>query len=243
MVEHIIEYNGKKYQVKEPTIKTWAEVMKLKDILDEPELFIKIIELTTSLTKDEILDAEASQVKSVGEKILQIITSSNKKVVTTFIHEGQEYEFLDLNNLTFGQFIDIETFLGKDENYRIQNLAELAAYLYTEKGTKYGEKSVKVRTKKFQELPIKYMEGSVFFLLNMAKLSVELTEIYSKSKMLKVVMKTKIIFRLIGVGIQQSAHLVKTKFGYLGLLLLYPWFSALIIWHTLWTLIKKKKKK
>jgi hypothetical protein len=198
MVEHIIEYDGKKYQVKEPTIKTWAEVMKLKDILDEPELFIKIIELTTSLTKDEILNAEASQVKSVGEKILQIITSSNKKVVTTFIHEGQEYEFLDLNNLTFGQFIDIETFLGKDENYRIQNLAELAAYLYTEKGTKYGEKSVKVRTKKFQELPIKYMEGSVFFLLNMAKLSVELTEIYSKSKMLKVVMKTKSSHQLTG---------------------------------------------
>jgi hypothetical protein len=243
MLEHVIEYNGKNYPVKEPTIKTWTEVMKLKDILDDGELFIKVIELTTGLSQEEILAADASQVKKVGEKVLSIVTGSNKKVVTTFTHNGEDYEFLDVSNLTFGQFIDIDTFLGKDENYRTQNLAQLAAYLFIEKGSKYGDNNVAQRTKKFEELPIKYMEGAVFFLLNIANLSAELTQIYSKSKTLKWVMKTKILFRLIGVGTRQLAHLLKTKYGYSVMLLAYPWLKLSIILRTLWILIRNKKKK
>jgi hypothetical protein len=243
MVENVIEYNGKKYIIKEPTIRTWAEVMKMKDILDEGELFVKVIELTTGLTYEEIMSADASQVKNVGEKVLSIITGSNKKVVQYFEHEGEEYQFLDIQNLSFGQFIDIDTFLSKEENYRIQNLHELASYLYIEKGSKYGEKSIPKRAEKFKELPIKYMEGSVFFLLSILNLSEELTKIYSQSKTLKVVMKTKILFRLIGVGIQRSAHSLRTKFGYLGMLLIYPLLSVSIILLTLWTLIRSKKRK
>lgn len=242
MIEHFIEYNGKKYPVKEPTIKTWSEVMKLKDILDEGELFVKIIELTTGLSNEEILKAEASQVKRVGEQVLSIITGSNKKVVKTFEHNGEEYEFLDIQNLSFGQFIDIDTFLSKEESYRTQNLNELAAYLYIEKGTTYGDKNIPARVKKFEDLPIKYMEGSVFFLLSILNLSVELTKIYSKSKMLKAVMKIKIISRLIGVGIQRSVHSLKIRYGYLGTLLAYPLLSVSITFLTLWTLIKRKKK-
>lgn len=242
MLEHVIEYDGKKYPVKEPTIRTWAEVMKLKDILDEGELFVKIIELTTGLTYEDIMRADASQINKVGEQVLSIVTGSNKKVVKTFEYEGDEYEFLDIQNLSFGQYIDIDTFLSKDENYRIQNLNELAAYLYIEKGTKYGDKPVSKRADKFKDLPIKYMEGSVFFLLSTANLSAELTRIYSHSTTLKVVMKIKILFRLIGAGIQRSAHLLKIKYGYFVMLLTYPLLSVSTISLTLWTIIRNKKK-
>ena len=242
MIETVIEYNGKKYPVKEPTIKTWSEIMRLRDVMEESELFIIAIELTTGLTREEILNADAAEVKQVGEKVLQLLTSSNKKVEITFQHNEEEYEFLDINTLSFGQFIDIDTFLSKDENYRKQNLNELAAYLYVEKGTKYGEKNIQHRVKKMEDLPMKYLEGAVFFLLNIAKASDELTKIYSKSKMLRVLMKTKIVFRLIGVGIRQSAHSVRTRFGYLTMCLLYPLLSVSIIFPSLWTLIRNKKK-
>lgn len=243
MLEHVIEYKGKKYPIKEPTIKTWTEVIKLKDIMDEGEMYIKVIELTTGLTRDEILESDAAKVKEIGEKVFKIVNGSNKKVVQHFEFEGQEYEFLDINNLSFGQYIDIDTFLSKKESYRIQNLSELAAYLYKEKGTKYGEKSIQDRIKKFEDLPVKYLEGSVFFLLNIAKASVDLTQIYSKSKFLRLMTRIKITSHLIGVGIKQSAHFVKTKYGYLGMLLTYPLLSVLIISRTLWTLIKRKKGK
>ena len=243
MIEHVIEYGGKKYPVKEPTIKTWTEVMKLKELLDETDLFVKIIELTTGLSTEEILKADASQVKKVGEQVLSVVTGSNKKVVKEFSHNGQDYEFLNIQDLTFGQYIDIDTFLSKEENYRIQNLSELAAYLYIEKGTKYGDKNIQARVKAFEDLPIKYMEGSVFFLLSTANLSAELTLIYSKNPKWKAVRKLKIIFRLIGAGIQQSALLLKIRFGYLGMLLAYPLLSVSTIFLTLWTIIRSKKKR
>lgn len=243
MVENVIEYNGKKYPIKEPTIKTWSQIMKLKDVLEEAELYIRVIEVTTGLTREQILESDASKIKEIGEKVFIIVNSSDKKVIQKFEFQNDEYEFLDLNNLSFGQYIDIDTFLSKSESYRIQNLSELAAYLYREKGTKYGEKSIQDRIKKFEDLPVKYLEGSVFFLLSIAKASVELTQIYSKSRFLRLTMKLKIISHLIGVGIKQSAHFVKTKYGYLGMLLTYPLLSVLIISRTLWTLIKSKKRK
>jgi hypothetical protein len=121
MVEHFIYHEGKEYPVMEPTIKIWKEVMKLKNILDEAELFIKMLELTTGLSKEDILRADASEIRETGEKILQVFSRANKQVTKDFFHEGIEYEFLDIHNLSFGQFIDIDTFLGKDETYRIQN--------------------------------------------------------------------------------------------------------------------------
>jgi hypothetical protein len=241
MVEQFIEYNNKKYPVIEPNIKTWSEVMKFRNILDEGELFIKVIELTTGLTRDQILEAEASQVQETGEKVLQFISQANKQVVREFNHKGKDYQFLDIHNLSFGQFVDIDTFLSKDENYRIQNLNELAAYLFIEKGTKYGEKPMEPRKEEFADLPMKYLEGAVFFLLSSARISDALTKIYSQSTSLKVMMKTKIISLLIGDGIKRSAHSVRTKYGYLIMLLTYPLFSASIIFLTLWILIRNKK--
>jgi hypothetical protein len=38
-----IEHNGKQYEVKEPTINTWKNVMIFKDLLDEEEMSIKMI--------------------------------------------------------------------------------------------------------------------------------------------------------------------------------------------------------
>lgn len=241
MVENVIEYNGKKYPIKEPTIRTWTEVIKMKDMMEESQLYIKVLELTTGLTEEQIMESDVSKIKEIGEKVYKIVNGSNKKVVQHFVFDGQEYEFLDIHNLSFGQYIDIDTFLSKNESYRIQNLSQLAAYLYREKGTKYGDKNIQERIKKFEDLPIKYLEGSVFFLLSIARASEKLTQIYSQSSLLARMMKAKIIFLLIGDGIKRLARSVKTKYGYLIMLLTYPLFSASIIFHTLWISIRNRK--
>jgi hypothetical protein len=243
MTTQFIEYKGKKYPIKEPTIKMWSEVMKLQGIIDEQDMFVKVIELTTGLTQEEILSADVKEIREVGKLVFSFLNQQDKKVANEFTHNGKEYEFLNIEDITFGQFVDIDTFLTKQENYRIQNLNELAAYLYTEKGTKYGETKIKQRIKEFETLPVKYLEGSVFFLLNLAKASEGITTIYSQSKFLWMTMKIKIILHLIGAGIQQSAHYVTKRFGYLTMFLAYPFISVSIIFLTLRTLIVKKKNK
>jgi hypothetical protein len=241
MTTQFIEYKGKKYPIKEPTIKTWSEIMKLQGILDEQDMFIKVIEMATGLSQEEILSADAKEVREAGKQVFNFLNQQDKKVVNEFVHNGTTYQFLDMAEISFGQFVDIDTFLTKDESYRIQNLNELAAYLYTEKGTKYGDTKIKKRIKAFEDLPVKYLEGSVFFLLNSAKASEEITTLYSQSKFLWAMMKIKIIFHLIGAGIQQSARYVRNRFGVLMMCLIYPFISASIIFLTLKTLIKKGK--
>jgi hypothetical protein len=241
MTTQFIEHKGKKYPIKEPTIKVWADVMKLQGILDEQEMFVKILEISTGLTQEEILSADPAEILVAGKQVSSFLNQQDKKVVKEFTHNGIEYEFLDIGELTFGQFIDIDTFLTKDETYRAQNLNELAAYLYTEKGQKYGATKIKKRIKAFEDLPIKYLEGSVFFLLSSAKLSAEITTLYSQSRLLWTIMKAKIVFKLIGAGIQQSAHYAKIKLGTLITFLIYPFISVSIIYLTLKTLLKKKK--
>lgn len=243
MTTQFIEYKGKKYPIKEPTIKVWSEVMKLQSILDEQDMYIKILEITTGLTKEEILEADASEINLAGQMVKQFLSQQNRKVITEFSHNGKEYQFLDINNITFGQFIDIDTFLQKPETYRVQNLNELAAYLYTEKGTTYGQTKIKQRIKEFEDLPVKYLEGSVFFLLSSAKMSEQITTLYSQSRLLWMMMKIKIVFHLIGVGIQQSALYVRRRFGFLMMCLIYPFISASIIFLTLKTLIMNGKNK
>jgi hypothetical protein len=243
MTTQFIEYKGKKYPIKEPTIKMWSEVMKLQGIMDEQDMFVKVIELTTGLSKDEIISANAKEISDVGKLVFNFLNQQDKTVVNEFNHNGKEYQFLDMDDISFGQFVDIDTFLTKEQNYRIQNMNELAAYLYIEKGTNYGDTKIKQRIQDFETLPVKYLEGSVFFLLSLAKASEGIITIYSQSKLLWMMMKIKIVLHLIGAGIQQSAHYVTKKFGFLTMCLAYPLISVSIICLTLWTLIVKKKNK
>ena len=237
-----IEHNGKKHKVKEMTIQTWSEIMKNKDLLDETEMFLKTIELLTDIPHDELLKADATEIYVAGEKIMGRLAQERRNVSKIIEHDGTQYEYLDVNDIPFGQFIDIDTFLSKPETYKLSNLNELAAYLYIEKGTKYGDQPFVKRKEKFVDLPMKYLEGGVFFLTSSARVSVILTKIYSQSKWMRRIAKIKIISGLIGDGIQQSVASVRTKFGYLISLLAYPLFSVSTIWLTLWTLIKSKKR-
>ena len=66
--------------------------MKVKDLLDSGDLFVKCIELTTDLTREQILNADALEVREAGEKILSYIQQSNKKVVQSFSFEEIDYE-------------------------------------------------------------------------------------------------------------------------------------------------------
>lgn len=242
MSDLFITHAGKKHKVREATIQTWSEIMKHKDLLDETEMFVKTIELLTDIPRTQIMEASADEVYLAGEAILGHLNSEKGKVHSTIEHKGQEYKFIDINDVSFGQFIDIDTFLSKDENYKQRNLNELAAYLYIEQGTKYGDRPVSARKEAFVDLPMKYLEGAVFFLASSAKTSEILTKIYSESTMVRWTARIKIISALIGAGIQQSALSVKTKYGYLMSLLLYPLFSVSIISLTLWTLIKSSRK-
>jgi hypothetical protein len=238
-----IEYKGKKYEVKEPTIEIWKNVMIYKDILDEEEMYVKMISEVTGLSHKQIMSADALEMRIAGDKLWRYLNQESKKLYKTIEHNGITYNLLDVHKISFGQFVDIDTYMKKDEAYKIANLNELAAYLYCEEGIEYGDSDIKKRIEEFKTLPVKYIEGAVFFLLSLGKGLHELTQLYSKSQVMWWMMRLRIASASFGDGMRQLVSSQKTKFGKLIVLLTFPLWLVSIIFLFLWTLIRNKKKK
>jgi len=238
-----IEHEGKKYEVKEPTIESWKNVMIYKDLLDEEEMYVKMISEVTGLSMKEVKSADALEIRIAGDKLWRYLNQESKKLFTTIEHKGITYNLVDLNKVSFGQFVDIDTFMKKDEPYKVANLNELAGYLYCEDGVEYGNSDIKKRIEDFKDLPVKYIESAIFFLLNLGKGLQELTTLYSKSPVMWWMMRTKIAWASFGDGIKQLVSSQKTKFGKLIVLLTFPLWLVLIIFLSLWITISSKKKK
>jgi hypothetical protein len=243
MTETHIEYKGKKYEVKEPTINTWKNIMIFKDLLDEEEMYVKMIAEVTGLSVDEIKDTDALQIRKVGNTLWRYLNQESKDLHKTIQHKGITYQLVDVNKISFGQFVDIDTFLKKDEAYKIGNLHELAAYLYCESGTTYGQSDFTTKMEAFKDLPVKYVEAPIFFLLSLHEGLRQIITLYSKNPVLFWMMRLKLAFMSFMGGIQQFLFSPKTKSGKLTMLLTSPLWLVLTILLTLWTSIMKKKKK
>ena len=236
-----IQHKGKKYEIKEPTIQDWSDVMKLKDLLDEHELYVSLIEKITGLSKKDIMESDAATIQLVGQTINNIMNQGGKNLQPKIELNGIKYNLLDTTKISFGQFVDIDSFLKKDEAYRIANLNELAAYLYCEEGLEYGKSDFPKRIEQMKMLPYKNLEGALFFLSTLGRGLLELSDFYSKNKVMWEIMKLRIALMRFGGGIKESMSLLKTRFGKLIILLLSPLWLVLTICLTLWTSIKKPK--
>jgi hypothetical protein len=238
-----IEHEGKKYEVKEPTIEVWKNVMIYKDLLDEEDMYVKMIAEVTGLSMKEVKNADALEIRIAGDKLWRHLNQESKQLFKTIEHNGVNYTLVDVNKISFGQFVDIDTFMKKDESYKIANLNELAAYLYCEEGQNYGESDIKKRIEEFKSLKVKYIESAIFFLLNLGRGLQELTQLYLKSQPMWWMMRLRIALASFGDGMQQLLSSQKTKFGKLMILLTFPLWLVSIIFLFLWMLIRKKKSK
>ena len=243
MVGTYIEYDNKKYELKELTIEKWQNILKFKDILDETDVYIRMIAEMTGLTPEQVKQGDARAIVECGQMLDAYLNQESKQVYMTMKHNNVEYELVDFGNITFGQFVDIDTFIMKDESYKIANLNELAAYLYTEKGKKYGEGDFKKNIENFKQLPMKYIEGAVFFLWTLERGLLSLSEVYSENKWMWKWVKMTMVFRNFGVTISGFLSSRKTKFGKLIVLLVSPLFFVSTIFRTFLTYMRNKIKR
>jgi len=237
-----IEYKKKKYEIEEPTIEEWSEIMSLKNMLTEQELFVRMISKVLNISQEDVMNEDAMVINKVGIGLFSVFNKSSKELKSKIELNGVTYKFVDVNKISFGQFVDIDTFLKKDENYRISNLNELAAYLYCEEGIEYGQSDFQQRIEAMKQLPISTMEGSVFFLTNLGRVSYQLMNFYSTQPLKYQMMRLQVALMSFGGGIKRLVPWPKTGFGKLIGLLLSPLLLVLIICLTLWTTTKNKIK-
>lgn len=216
-----IEYQGKDYDVKIPTIEMWVRLIAWKDLLEEKDFLIKLISESTGLPETEIKKADWFDIVSIGSFLTDHILTKTTDFHNEFEFDGKKYRFIDLPNLTFGEFIDIDTILTKDEHERKTNMHTLMALFYREVGTDnklvpYDSGKVGERAELFKKLPVMYLQGSMSFFLRLEQiLQKPSVSFLVKSAMLKMMKNIKKRMRKtlanIGAGlVSLRASLTKT---------------------------------
>ncbi len=168
MRDVVIEYNNNEYPLKPLTIDTWVQLNSLLSFAEGYEDYIKLITFMSGIPEEDILKASKWEIDKAIGFINEYMKSTEHKFQNTFEFEGQKYRFIDLENLSFGEFIDIDTFLQKSEIERKQNLNMLMALLYREVDNnnmlaEYDATKLEARAKLFKSLDIKYVNGALVF--------------------------------------------------------------------------------
>ena len=209
----IIELDGKDYEVKNPTIHKWAMLNLMKDLEQDEDFTLTLVSLSTGIEEDLLRQANFLQVKKAADFLTQYFIEMGEKFYPFIDFKGKRYKFLDLNNMSFGHFVDIDTFLQKDESYKKSNMNELMAMLYMDEGeTTYSVEGVRERTELFKELEVKYLQGSLRFFFLLRKRLRENTPYYLKIKWkVKKMLNRLRPFRRFGAGMERLyIWLVKT---------------------------------
>jgi hypothetical protein len=176
MEKHSIQYNGKKYDIIEPNIETWSKLMTLQDWTDESEFALVLISEMTGLSKEDISKSDWHSVITASQNLSNHLLHESKKFHKDFEFDGVKYRFIDLANLTFGEFVDIDTFLSRSEHDRKREMNLLMAMLYREvdendKLTGYDSNKIQNRAERFKKLPVRYVNGASTFFLRLEKIS------------------------------------------------------------------------
>jgi hypothetical protein len=218
MEKQYIKYKDKEYQIKEPTIEQWSRLSALKEWSDDIEFTTILMAEMTGLSKEEIEEANWQEVLMASQIISKTILEDGKRFHNEFEYEKQKYRFVDLPNLTFGEFIDVDSYLSKTEEERLRDLNLLMAFLYREVDdegnlVKYDSSKIGERAEKFKKLPVKYVNGATTFFLRLGKISPD-NLIPSLENTSPLMLRMKVIWILvrlivsvsIGVGLAHWLH-------------------------------------
>jgi|LakMenE01Jun11ns_1017448.scaffolds.fasta_scaffold9902933_1 hypothetical protein len=163
--------NEKEYQINPPTIRQWMRFQMIEGLEDENLLAAKLISIISGISEKKILEHNFDDVLEVGGKLMNFILNTSHKFVKEFEFEGEEYEFVKLDSITFGHWIDIDSALSKAPIQRKKELNLQLALLYLPKSDngKYLSDKVMQRAEKFNNLSIEYLFGALFFLRNLER--------------------------------------------------------------------------
>ena len=167
-------YKNKQYTVNEPDVETWSKLTLLQDWTDEKEFCIKLLSFTTGLTEEEIENSDYTEVVKLSNEISAFFTESGDKFYNELEFNGKKYRFLDLPNLTFGEFIDIDTYLTKEPHEKKKEMPLLMAMLYREVDENgnykpYNSKELQLKAEEFKKLPVRYVRGATNFFFHLEK--------------------------------------------------------------------------
>jgi len=175
MENRFITYKRKEIPQQEPNIESWSKLVALQEWTDERDFSIILLSHVTGLTKEEVEDTEWQETMTASQSIADYLTIGSKDFINQFEFDGKKYKFIDLPNLKFGEFVDIDSFLNKTPSEKQKEMNLLMAMLYREVDEngelkRYDSKLILDTSERFKKLPIKYVHGATSFFLRIEKI-------------------------------------------------------------------------
>jgi hypothetical protein len=199
----------REYQLPEfINIDQYVKIFKIKDLFSEDYFAARLINILTDASVEDLLESDYQEVNYLSAYLMKLIPMDNNVAfVDRFEIDGVKYGFVpNWRDLTFAEFIDLDTISTKKTNELLDLLHILAAIMYRPiveeknehdfKIEKYDIKTMKDRAELFKtKLDIKYVLGAQFFFINYAKRFSSYSQLSSITK-LSLWTKIKIIWSL-----------------------------------------------
>lgn len=206
MIKFTIE--DKKYQIPDSiSIDKYVKIYKAKELFTDEYFAAKIINIVCDTPLDDLLDSDYQEVNYLAAQILEMIPIDKPKFKDRFEIDGVHYGFFPTwKELSFAEFVDMDTISTKKPDELLSMLHILAAIMYRpiieEKShhdfqiEKYDVEKMKVRSEIFKhKLDISYVLGAQFFFINYAKKYSDYFQL-SSMKTLSIWTRIKLIWNL-----------------------------------------------
>lgn len=221
METHYITYEGKDYKIEEPTIELWNRINTMKDLTDESEFHLYLISITTGLSIEQLKEADWEGVYDAASLLVDyFLGDDNGKFYNEFEFNGKRYKFINLDKLTFGEFVDIDEYLSRPLSKRNAELNLLMALFYREVDSNgdvipYDASKLEERALLFKFLPIKYLKGAMSFFLRLENILQKSTRSSFHRRYYKMKWKLTSHLRAFGGGITRLyIYLMRTCLKY-----------------------------
>ena len=208
------------------TIDNYVKIFKVKDLFEEEYFSAKLISTVSGAPMKDLLEGGFDEVNYLASHILSIIPQEKDiKFVDRFKLNGVEYGFFpNWRDLTFAEFIDMDTISTKKTEELLDMLHILAAVMYrpiVEQRSEhdydiemYDVGTMKKRAELFKkELDVKYILGAQFFFIKFAKRYLSYSPPSSTLK-IGLWLKIKIIWMMWRILIKMGS--VKSLDGFLS---------------------------
>jgi len=197
-------------KLSEITLRKYQKFVKLNtEDVDDRFLQVKMIEIFCEVSHENVLKIKFADADRVTA-ILGDMFTQKPDLVTKFRLNGVDYGFVpELDEISFGEYIDLDTYLGDWENIHTA-MNVLYRPIKSHKGDRYVIEDYDVNKKEdLLDMPLDAVISSVFFFYHLGKdLSVVMNR-FLEREITKIPFQHKQDLMLSGDGIKQFSHSLK----------------------------------
>jgi len=189
------------------SIENYSKIYKIKDLFSEDYFAAKLINIVSDAPLNDLLQSDYQEVNYMATYLMNLFPLDKPKFIDRFEIDGVKYGFFpNWRDLTFAEFVDLDTISTKKADEILDLLHILAAIMYrpivSEKSEhdykieKYDINKMKERAELFKKkLDVKYVLGAQFFFIKFAKRFSGYTQMSSIPN-LSIWMKIKLVWHM-----------------------------------------------